>query len=354
MNKINIVCPINQLGYGLFSLNIVKELSKKLDVFLWCMGEPDCNNEDFTLINELRKKTTFYDCNAPSLKIWHQNDLSMHPSRNNRSALTIFELEPLTKEEVHQMNSMDKIFLPTDWAVDVAISSGVKKEKIYKTPFGVDNKIFYEKNKIKENDKITFINIGKWEIRKGHDILIKAFKKAFPKDPNVELIMHCDNPFLSEKERNEWESYYSFDNRIKISHRFKTQQELAELIKRCDCGIFPARAEGWNMELAEMLAMGKHCIATNATAHKEFVNKDVCELVEVDKLVRAYDNKWFYGQGYWPNLNDKTIFQLSEKMILVKNKIQSGILNNDNAYEHMKKYTWEKTAEKITESINEH
>ena len=108
------------------------------------------------------------------------------------------------------------------------------------------------------------------------------------------------------------------------------------------------------MELAEMLAMGKHCIATNATAHKEFVNKDVCELVEVDKLVRAYDNKWFYGQGYWPNLNDKTISQLSEKMILVKNKIQSGILNNDNAYEHMKKYTWEKTAEKIIESINEH
>jgi len=347
MKKINIVCPVNQLGYGIVSTNIVKEIAKKLDVFLWPIGQIDKSINDYQFFEDLNKKSDFYDKDAPSLKIWHQNDLSMHPSKGIRTALPIFELEPLQKHEVHQMNCMDIIFLPTQWAVDIAINSGVKT-KIFKTPFGVDHSIFDKPKQALNKNKFTFLNVGKWEIRKGHDILIKAFQKAFPSDNDVELIMHCDNPFLNEEERNNWESYYSSDKRIKISHRFKTQQELFELMSYADCGVFPARAEGWNMELAEMLSMGKNCIATNATAHKEFVNNEICELINVDKLVKAYDNKWFFGQGYWPNLDDNFINQFASKMAKVKN-----LKNNFNkkAYDEMKKLTWEKTASLITDYI---
>jgi len=350
MNKLNVVAPINQLGYGIVSINIIKELNKKLDLYLWTIGGINCKQEDVKLFNHLVEKNQFYDHTIPSLKIWHQNDLSMHPSVQNRCAFPIFELEPLTKQEVHHMNSMDKIFLATDWAVDIAIKSGVDKEKIYKTPLGVDQKIFFAKQK-QAKEKITFLNIGKWEIRKGHDILIKAFQKAFPSDDQVELIMHCENPFLTPQEKNNWESYYASDKRVKISNRFETQEELSNLMSYADCGVFPARAEGWNMELAEMLSMGKFCIATNATAHKEFINKDICELVEVGQLVRAYDNKWFHGQGYWPNLDEKTINQIAQKMIVIKNKIVSGEKGNQKASEHMKNYTWEKTADLIVKAI---
>ena len=44
--KINIISPINQLGYGIAGLNIVKEFSKVADVALWPIGEIQCSNLD--------------------------------------------------------------------------------------------------------------------------------------------------------------------------------------------------------------------------------------------------------------------------------------------------------------------
>lgn len=43
---INIIAPINQLGYGIASLNIVKALSKIEDVSLWPIGQPQVTNEE--------------------------------------------------------------------------------------------------------------------------------------------------------------------------------------------------------------------------------------------------------------------------------------------------------------------
>ena len=49
---INIIAPINQLGYGIVSLNIVKALSKITKVSLFPIGSPsDIKDEDLSLIH---------------------------------------------------------------------------------------------------------------------------------------------------------------------------------------------------------------------------------------------------------------------------------------------------------------
>ena len=52
-------------------------------------------------------------------------------------------------------------------------------------PSGVDRDIFTPNIKIDgsdiSKDKYIFLNIGKWEIRKGHDLLVHIFNKAFDK-----------------------------------------------------------------------------------------------------------------------------------------------------------------------------
>ena len=52
-----------------------------------------------------------------------------------------------------------------------------------------------------------------------------------------------------------------------------------------DCGLFPARAEGWNLELLEMMACGKQVIATNYSAHTEFCTKENSILIESDENI---------------------------------------------------------------------
>ena len=68
-------------------------------------------------------------------------------------------------------------------------------------------------------------------------------------------------------------------------------------MSQTDCGVFPARAEGWNLELLEMMSCGKNVIATNYSSHTEFCNSENCMLVETTELEDAHDGKWFRGQG---------------------------------------------------------
>ncbi len=39
----------------------------------------------------------------------------------------------------------------------------------------------------------VFLNVGKWEYRKGHDFILEAFNKAFEPEADVLLVMHCYN-----------------------------------------------------------------------------------------------------------------------------------------------------------------
>ena len=52
-------------------------------------------------------------------------------------------------------------------------------------------------------------------------------------------------------------------------------------MSQVDCGVFPSRAEGRNLELLEMMSAGKHVITTDYSAHTEFCTKDNAGLVPI-------------------------------------------------------------------------
>lgn len=64
-------------------------------------------------------------------------------------------------------------------------------------------------------------------------------------------------------------------------------------------GVFPARGEGWNLELLEMMAMGKTVIATNNTAHTEYCTNDNSILVDTPSKESAFDGVFFGGRHEW-------------------------------------------------------
>ena len=120
----------------------------------------------------------------------------------------------------------------------------------------------------------------------------------FNEDDKVELWMLCDNPFYTEDENFKWERLYrtsKLGDKIKIIPRQQMQEDVYNIMMQADCGVFPARAEGWNLDLLEMMSCGKQTIATNYSAHTEFCNEDNCMLVETTEMVDAEDGKWFRG-----------------------------------------------------------
>ena len=303
---INLVAPINQLGYGVVGYNILKALGQAgHDVSYWPIGDARWESPAPFAQQAMERAKTF-NASAPSIRIWHQNALDMFPGRGTSIGWPIFELDNFNEVELLHLRSVDKLFVCSQWAKDVLLAVDDTLD-ISVVPLGVDNQTFFvDHNAIKQrkywtHDKTVFLNVGKWEVRKGHNELLEAFCKAFKPSDNVELWMLNENPFINFENEN-WKAKYMaspMGANIRIIPRINTSAELRQLYNTVDFGVFPSHAEGWNLEPLEMMACGKPSIVTNYSGHTEFCNVANSLLVEPNGMESAQDGRWFHGEGEW-------------------------------------------------------
>ena len=349
--NINFCGPINNTGYGIASFNILKGLLKNNNICYFPKGQPMVDNQiDYDIVKPLIENSQL-DPEAPFIKIWHQFDLADHVGRGKYYAFPFFELDTFSNNEKNHLRVPDEIFVTSNWAKNVMLDNGIT-QPIHTVPLGVNLGIFdHLKYKNISTDKYIFLNIGKWEVRKGHDILLDIFQKAFPNNDNVELWILASehtNSYSNEEELTKWKTMYASDSRIKISTGVSAHHEIAQIISAASCGVFMSRAEGWNLELLECMAMNKPVIATNYSAHTEFCDKDNCYLVDINEKEKAYDGKAFLGQGNWAKIESKQKDQCVEYMrYLYKNNIRT----NFSGLETAKKLSWSNTANLIERCI---
>jgi hypothetical protein len=359
--RINLQAPINQLGYGVAGLNILKALHKEgVEVSFFPLGQPQVTNEDdaYAVRRGMRLAQTF-DPNAPCIKIWHQNQMAERIGSGKFIGFPIFELDTFNDLEKHHLQSCDELMVCSKWARDIVrhntdayANGGFLLDQVHVVPLGVDAELFPPAPPRQGNETI-FFNCGKWEIRKGHDILIQAFNRVVEEHDNVELWMMCSNPFNSEQENTRWHQLYNHP-KVRILPRAETQAQVYNIMTKVDCGVFPSRGEGWNLELLEMMAVGKHVITTDYSAHTEFCNKDNAGLIPIDDIESAFDGKWFFGQGNWAKITEKEIDNLVNKMSTFHERrpARSDYLN-ENGIKTARKFSWQNTAREIIKCLKE-
>jgi len=358
MNNINIISPINQLGYGIAGLNIVKSLSNIYNVSLFPFKPLQVvTQEDADVIRQCLENSKAFDKNAPCIRIWHQHEMAEFVGKGEHIGFPFFELDVFKSVEKHHLNSLDKLFVTSKWAKNICENElTLDNDNIITIPLGVDVETFKPSITQSHNSSTVFFNCGKWEVRKGHDILFKVFCDTFEENDNVELWMMCSNPFLNESQTKEWQSLYKnckLGEKIKFIDRVNTPQEVYNIMNNVDCGVFPSRAEGWNLELLELMSCGKQVIATNYSAHTEFCNSQNCLLVDIDETEVAFDGVWFHGSGNWGKIGKNQEEQISSHMISIhKQKHQNGAVEtNINGLITAQSYNWDNIARKISNYV---
>ena len=331
--------PINDLSYGLVSVNILRNL--QCDYRLYPMRQfsfeeyPDISKKVFD-------STTNLDHNIPSLKIWHEYDLFYHIGRGPRVAFPIFEKNRFNPQETWNIKNQDKVLVCSNWAKNIVQKINTN---VHVCPLGVDAD-FTSVPLNSHPDQVIFYTLGKREARKGHDYLHKVFHKAFSEYNNVQLWMFTNNPFDKQEETNNFQLEYKrlLGNKVKFFPRM-SKLDMLKWLSMTDFGVFLSRAEGWNLPLLESMAMGKHVLGTYYSGHTEFLPKD--QGFEPNGMIEARDNKWFNGGFDWAHieLNEDEIVERLRKMVELK-----GIKNQNNA-SIAKKYTWKNTADKVYGSI---
>lgn len=349
---INYYGPLSShIGYGIAAHYIIKAIYQLgTDIIYWPIGNPEVD-QDAELIQSFINNQRKYDTKFNTLTIWHQNLLHNRIGLNLNSALTFFEKNQLNAHEIMSMNTQDIIFAPSKWAYDIIKNTPQFKRECFHIPMGVDCDQF--KLSIRDNcPTYKFFNIGKIEKRKGHDVLVDIFNKAFEKDDNVELVISWNNPFLTEEQHKEWESKYKtskLGDKIQFIPRIHRNQ-MNMLYNTIDCGIFPTRAEGCGLPLMELLACGKPLITTNYSAHTDFCTSQNAMLVDIDGMEVCSDGVWFHGEGEWARLDEPQIDQFVEYM---RKCYRSSYKMNIKGRQDMEERSWDKTAQSILKHISQ-
>jgi len=350
--RLNLQAPINQLGYGVAGINTLKALqAQDVEVSLFTIGQPQVTNQaDADAVRKGLETAQMFDPQAPCIKIWHQNQMAERIGSGKFIGFPIFELDTFNDLEKHHLSSCEHLFVCSEWAKQVCLNNLYFGEhRVHVVPLGVDAELF-PPAPAKQSDKIIFFNCGKWEIRKGHDVLIQAFRKVAEEYDNVELWMMCSNPFNSQEENNRWHQLYNHP-KVKLIPRAETQREVYNIMSQVDCGVFPSRGEGWNLELLEMMAVGKHVITTNYSAHTEFCSQENATLIPITDVEPAFDGKWFFGQGNWAKIDEEEVNLLTQEMNLFAETYKGQ--QNTYGIETARKFSWQNTAKEMVKCLKE-
>jgi len=166
----------------------------------------------------------------------------------------------------------------------------------------------------------------------------------------VRLSLYCHNPFVDAATLAR--ALHPFRTspmspRIDLHiNPLATHHDVARVMRGADCGVFCSRAEGWNLEALEMLAMGKPVIATNYSGHTEFLTDDNAHLVHVDDLEMA-------GVGSWAAFGARQHDQLVEHLQTVHIARRGGPLDLNRAgIDTATHFSWENAATQMLRAVN--
>lgn len=143
-----------------------------------------------------------------------------------------------------------------------------------------------------KNDRVVFFHsAGMSPIRKGTDLLIKAFFMCKNRK-KAKLLLHTQVPLFSK--------IPEYSNMINVLIE-EGSLEIAEgtitapgLYNKADVYVYPSRLDGIGLTLMEAIASGLICITSDNAPMNEFIEKDFGMVTPIDYL---YSRKDGY---YWP------------------------------------------------------
>ena len=274
---------------------------------------------------------------APVLQaITGKNMLPLGPSCRGsfRVGYTFFEDNILAASDIQNAREhFDIIVAGSSWCEQVLRDNGL--EMVTTVIQGIDPQVFNPAHADKQmfRDHFVVFSGGKFEFRKGQDIVIRAFKVLQDRHRDVLLVSSWYNQWPWSMQTMASSPHIEFStsstssdfdllitetlhaNGIDLNRVIvlppRPNSTMAKLIKNTDVGLFPNRCEGGtNLVLMEYMASGKPVIASHCTGHKDVIDESNARTIEKMGIVNVVrENGDLVAQWPDPDL-DETIAQL--------------------------------------------
>ncbi|TVX84309.1 glycosyltransferase [Peribacillus simplex] len=303
------VGPVGDIGgYGNVSRNYLRALKYiGLPVLINLNGsiEKELGNDDKELLSNYRY------IRRPHNSLDHSSILFIHGTPENfvngnkfgfkkRVGITIFETDRIPMNWVNLCNTMDEIWVPTQFNYRTFTESGVDPSKIKVIHYPIDytkyDQIFPPYPFPAQVKSFRFLYTIAFDFRKGLDLLIPSFCEEFSNEEDVSLILKIYVP--SWNQENEYLKVISSYIPVKENNPHihfiiekMPQETLLSLYSSCSCYVSTERACGWGMPQMEMMAMGKPVISINWGGVTEFMNNSNSFLIQPEPELEPVHNE---------------------------------------------------------------
>lgn len=310
----------NRYGWGVYGLNLARELLKAGKTFPVCLGDiaidtlPAETQELFEPIVRFRRENLQHLMRKN--QVARMNDaVVLHALGNNAEwtllsqsiegeknvGVIFFEESEISPAGLARLSRLNGVVAGSTWNGEVLKAYGVNNVA---TVFqGVDTSIFRPQPANGTYDgKFAVFSGGKLDFRKGQDIVVAAFRIFAKRHKDAVLVTAWQNlwpltavqikhsPHLTElpivRADDSFDIVrYGTDNGIPgdqiVDLGLVPNERMPDILKEMHLAVFPNRCEGGtNLVAMETMACGVPCVIANNTGQRDLIDKGTCYVLE--------------------------------------------------------------------------
>jgi len=210
--------------------------------------------------------------------------------------MLVYETRPLPPRwSAATRNHLDMLLVPSRFCIDIMLASGIPAELVRLVPYGHNPSIFHPGRLPPTGltaKEFTFLHIAMPHRRKGTDLLLRAFTRAFSRRDPVRLIIKTTYTRPSSGRQRPWEGpdlseliASALASRpdppsIRLIVSRNPPGAMGDYYAACDCYVQPSGSEGFGLAILEAMACGRPVIATGYGGHLDFCRNGAAYMID--------------------------------------------------------------------------
>jgi len=207
---------------------------------------------------------------------------------------TMFETDRAPKGWIQKLSRLDEVWVPSRRVQAAFAASGLDPARMRVVPEGLDPAPYADARPMPlpgPGKGTTFLSVFQWSRRKGWDVLLEAWSRAFGPTDDVRLVLRC-HALGAASVRSQLDAWLAERGLspadmapVILLDDFVPEPEMPGLYAACDVFVLPTRGEGWGLPFLEAMASGKPCIATAWGGQTDFLHEGVAWMLPVSETV---------------------------------------------------------------------
>lgn len=212
----------------------------------------------------------------------------------SRVFITMWEASEFPEATLARMRKHPCVVVPSQHNVDALKKHRIKAKLL---PFGVAPAFMF----MPGDGPLTFLSVSEDHgvpERKRASVVVEAFRKAFPVEAGVRLIV---------KQSPNCALIPNFDRRVELIRERYTDEQMLDLYSKAHVGVQISGLEGWGLPAHEFIAHGRPVIATLWGGHANFLDAKCAFPLEY-KLCRA-PKRVYGGVGQYAHASEQSLIR---------------------------------------------